>query len=122
MEMGAGRNCAGRSWLGRERLDEELKTAMRDRNDVCRSVLRMVRSEVHNEEIARQKPLDNEAIVGVLFRQARRSRESISEFRRGRREDLHSERRRSFRCCWGISLSSLFPKRWHIWPGKPYRR
>ena len=72
----------------RERLDEDLKTAMRARDEVRRSVLRMVRSEIHNEEIARQQPLDDEAIVGVLSRQARRNRESISEFRKGQREDL----------------------------------
>ena len=54
-----------------------------------RSVLRTIRSEVHNEEIALQKPLDDDdAIIGVISRQVRQRRESIYEFRRGNREDL----------------------------------
>ena len=72
----------------RERLDEDLKKAMRERDVVRRSVIRYIRSEVHNEEIALQKPLDDAGIVGVLSRQVRQRRESISEFRRGKREDL----------------------------------
>lgn len=72
----------------RERLEEDLKKAMRERDVVRRSVIRFVRSEVHNEEIALQKPLDDAGIVGVLSRQVRQRRESIGEFRKGQREDL----------------------------------
>ena len=44
---------------------------------------------MHNEEIALQKPLDDDdGIVGVISRQVRQRRESIYEFRRGKREDL----------------------------------
>lgn len=72
----------------RERLEEDLKKAMREQDVVRRSVIRFVRSEVHNEEIALQKPLDDAGIVGVLSRQVRQRRESIGEFRKGKREDL----------------------------------
>ena len=61
---------------------------MREQDELRRSVLRLIRSEVHNEEIALQKPLDDDAIVGVLSRQVRQRRESIYEFRKGQREDL----------------------------------
>ena len=86
--MAAGRSDTGPAQGIRERLDEDLKGAMRERDEVRRSVLRMVRSEVQNEEKAAQKTLDDEGILGVLSRQARRHRESISEFRKGGREDL----------------------------------
>jgi len=72
----------------KERLEEDLKTAMRGRHVLRRSVLRMIRSEVHNEEIALQKSLDDDGIVGVLSRQVRQRREAIYEFRKGQREDL----------------------------------
>ena len=72
----------------KERLEEDLKKAMRERDVLRRSVLRLIRSEVHNEEIALQKPLDDDGIVGVLSRQVRQRRESIYEFRKGQREDL----------------------------------
>lgn len=71
------------------RLDEDLKKAIREQDALRRTVLRTVRSEVHNEEIALQKPLDDDdGIVGVISRQVRQRRESIYEFRKGQREDL----------------------------------
>ncbi len=72
----------------RERLDEDLKSAMRERDELRRSVLRMVRSEIQNEEKSAQKTLDEEGVLGVVSRQAKRHRESISEFRKGGRDDL----------------------------------
>ena len=73
----------------KERLDEDLKKAIREQDALRRTVLRTIRSEVHNEEIALQKPLDNDdGIVGVISRQVRQRRESIYEFRKGQREDL----------------------------------
>ncbi len=73
----------------KDRLDEDLKSAIRAQDALRRNVLRSLRSEVHNEEIAQQKPLeDDDAIIGVISRQVRQRRESISEFRKGRRYDL----------------------------------
>ena len=73
----------------KERLDEDLKKAIREQDALRRTVLRTIRSEVHNEEIALQKPLnDDDGIVGVISRQVRQRRESIYEFRKGQREDL----------------------------------
>jgi uncharacterized protein YqeY len=72
----------------KERLEEDLKNAMRERDELRRSVLRLVRSEVHNEEIALQKSLGDDGIIGILSRQVRQRRESIYEFRKGQREDL----------------------------------
>ena len=73
----------------KERLDEDLKSAIRAQDALRRNVLRSLRSEVHNEEIAQQKQLDDDdAIIGVISRQVRQRRESISEFRKGNRDDL----------------------------------
>ena len=72
----------------KENLDEDLKSAMRDRDELRRSVLRVVRSEIHNEEINLRRELDEEGILGVISSQVKRHRESISEFRKGNRDDL----------------------------------
>ena len=72
----------------RENLDEDLKAAMRARDELRRSVLRVVRSEIHNEEINLRRELDEDGILGVIFSQVKRHRESISEFRKGNRDDL----------------------------------
>ena len=72
----------------RENLDEDLKAAMRARDELRRSVLRVVRSEIHNEEINLRRELDDDGILGVISSQVKRHRESISEFRKGNRDDL----------------------------------
>jgi hypothetical protein len=72
----------------KDKLDEDLKTALRAKDDMRKSVLRMLRSELHNEEIAARGPIGEDDILNVISRQARKNRESISEFRKGGREDL----------------------------------
>lgn len=86
--MYAGRSDTEPAQDIRERLEEDLKSAMRARDALRRSVLRMVRSEIQNDEKAAQKSLDDEGILGVVSKQVRRHRESITEFRKGGREDL----------------------------------
>ena len=61
---------------------------MRSRDAPRRSVLRLVLSAVHNEEIAKQTELDDEGITGVLGKQAQQRRESIEAYTQGERQDL----------------------------------
>lgn len=71
-----------------ERLLEDLKAAMKagDRQRV--SVLRMLRSELKNAEIARGEPLGEPEVLDVLSRYARKRKESAAEYERGNRPDL----------------------------------
>ncbi|MCH7801874.1 MAG: GatB/YqeY domain-containing protein [Chloroflexi bacterium] len=70
------------------RLQDDLKQAMRDRDVLRRSVIRYVRSEIHNQEIAKKTELDDEGILRVLIRQAQQRRESIQAYGDANREDL----------------------------------
>ena len=72
----------------RSRLDEDLKQAMRDKNVARRDVLRYLRSEIHNQEIASQTTLDDDGIQAVLVKQAQQRRDSIEAFRDAGRSDL----------------------------------
>ena len=72
----------------RSRLDEDLKQAMREKNVARRDVLRYLRSEIHNQEIATQKTLDDEGIQAVLVKQAQQRRDSIEAFKDAGRSDL----------------------------------
>ncbi|MBN2171421.1 MAG: GatB/YqeY domain-containing protein [Candidatus Krumholzibacteriota bacterium] len=71
-----------------ERLLEDLKTALKagDRQRV--SVLRMLRSELKNAEIARGEALGDAEVLDVLSRYARKRKESAAEYERGARPDL----------------------------------
>ena len=71
-----------------DRLDKDLMDAMRNRDVLRRSVLRLLRSAIQNEEIGTQETLDDDGVVGVLVRQAQQRRESIEAFAKGGRQDL----------------------------------
>ena len=71
-----------------DRLQEDVKDAMRAGDKLRRSVIRYVRSAIHNEEISRQSELDDDGIIEVLFRQAQQRRESIEAYGKGGRHDL----------------------------------
>ena len=74
--------------LLRERLDDDLKDAMRKRDALRRSVIRIVRAEIRNAEIAGRTDLDDDGIIRVLGRQAQQRRDSIEAFSQGNRPDL----------------------------------
>ncbi len=71
-----------------EQLMEDLKDAMRNRQEVRVSTIRMARAAIVNEAIAKGRPLTDEDIIGVLTRQIKQRRESIEEFKKGNRPDL----------------------------------
>ena len=71
-----------------QQLDEDIKQAMRSGDAVRRDVLRFLKSAIHNEEIARREPLDDEAALAVVAKQVKQRRESIDMFRQGGRDDL----------------------------------
>ncbi|MDP2726013.1 MAG: GatB/YqeY domain-containing protein, partial [Dehalococcoidia bacterium] len=71
-----------------ERLLEDLRDAMRQKDELRRTTLRMIRAAVQNEEIALQKQLDDAGVLKILATQVRQHQESITEFQRGKRLDL----------------------------------
>ena len=70
------------------RMQEDIKQAMRARDVLRRSVLRYLRSEIHNAEIAQQKELEDEGVLAVLSRQAQQRRDSIEAYEGANRQDL----------------------------------
>jgi len=70
------------------KIREDLKEALKQRNQTRASVLRMLLSEIKNTEIAQQKRLDDDKILDAISREVKRHRESIEAFRQGNRSDL----------------------------------
>ena len=70
------------------KIREDLKEALKQRDEARASVLRMLLSEMKNTEIAQQKPLDDNKILDVIGKEVKRHRESIEAFRQGNRNDL----------------------------------
>jgi uncharacterized protein YqeY len=72
----------------KERIDADYKAAMKERDALRVSVLRLLRSAIHNAEIDRQRALTDDEILGVIQSEIRKRRESIEAFQQGGRADL----------------------------------
>ena len=67
------------------RLQDDLKKAMIERDKVRKNVIRFVRSVIHDREIERKQTLDDESVIDVLGKQAQQRRDSIEAFEQGNR-------------------------------------
>lgn len=72
----------------KQKLNDDLRQAMRDRNQLKVSVLRLLLSAVHNAEIAKQTEFADGDILGVVAREIKQRHESIEAFKKGNRQDL----------------------------------
>lgn len=72
-----------------ERVMADLKEAMRSRDEVRKSTLRMVRAAILNEEKAEgATELTEKDIQAVIAQQAKQRRDAIAEFEKAGRDDL----------------------------------
>lgn len=69
-------------------LDSELREAMKSRNELKVSVIRMLKASLKNKEIEKMGPLTGDDITSVLSTMAKQRRESIEQFTSGGRTDL----------------------------------
>ena len=72
----------------KEKLEADLRQAMKDRNNLKRSVLRLLLAAIKNAEIAKRGSLDNPDVLGIVAREVKQRNESIEAFRQGDRQDL----------------------------------
>jgi uncharacterized protein YqeY len=72
----------------KERLDAELKVAMKEKDQLKVSVVRMLKSAVKYREIELMKSLDDPGVEGVVASEVKRRRDSAEQYRQGGRDDL----------------------------------
>ena len=72
----------------REQLDTDLLEAVRNKDELRRSALRLIKASVQSEEKSKGKALGDDDVVQVLSREAKRRKESIEAFKDGNRPDL----------------------------------
>jgi uncharacterized protein len=76
-----------------ERLNDDMKQAMKNKDKLKLSVIRMVKSSVKNEEINQGKELSDDEVLTVLTRELKQRRDSLQEFEKAGREDLAASAR-----------------------------
>lgn len=73
-----------------ERLNEDMKQAMRAGDKFRLSTIRIIRAAIKNQEIELRRPLEDNDTLNILSRELKQRRDSLQDFERGGREDLVS--------------------------------
>ena len=71
-----------------ERISEDLKKAIKSRDQLLVSCLRMLKTSIKNKRVETGQELDDNDIQVVIASQIRKGQEAAKEFRNGSRNDL----------------------------------
>lgn len=72
----------------REKILEDLKSAMKKQDKVELSVIRMVKSSMQMQELKIKRKLNDNQVINIITKEIKTRKESIKEFEKGNREDL----------------------------------
>ena len=75
----------------KEKLAEDLKSAMKDKNTVRKNVVQMVRAGVLQVEKDNKITLDDNGVLDVIAKQLKQRRDSLPDYEKSGREDLIAE-------------------------------
>ena len=71
-----------------EKIQSHLVDAMRSKDQLRLSVLRMMKSAVKNKEVDKMKALEENEVIAILNTMVKQRKDSIDQFRKGGREEL----------------------------------
>lgn len=71
-----------------ERIDEDLREALKKRDELRTRTLRMVKSDITYEKTKGSGEMSEDKVLEVVARAARKRKEAIEEYRKAGREDL----------------------------------
>lgn len=72
----------------KERLASELKEAMKNKDQLRKNVITLIRADIKQIEVDKRVELSDEDIIEIISKQAKQRRDSIEEFEKGSRQDL----------------------------------
>lgn len=75
----------------KERILNDLKEAMKQKDKELLSVIRMVKGAIQMDEIAKKKELSDDEVITIISKQIKTRKESIAEFEKAGRDDLKNQ-------------------------------
>ncbi|MBN1871871.1 MAG: GatB/YqeY domain-containing protein [Candidatus Omnitrophica bacterium] len=89
-----------------EKIDSDLKKAMKDKDAIRVSALRMLKAAISNKTIELSvEKLEDKEIVSLIRKDVKRHKDSIEQFKKGGRDDLASKEEAEL-----LILNSYLPK------------
>ncbi|SEN09215.1 GatB/YqeY domain-containing protein [Paenibacillus sp. OV219] len=71
-----------------ERLNDDMKQAMKSQEKFKLTTIRMIRSSIKNQEIELKRPLEDAEVLDILSREIKQRKDSLQEFKKAGRDDL----------------------------------
>ena len=84
------RMIGGKNML-KEKLLEDMKVSMRDKNVIRKNVIQMVRAAILQIEKDKQIEANDEQIVEIIAKESKKRKDSLADYEKSGREDLISE-------------------------------
>ena len=75
----------------KEKLLEDMKVSMRDKNVIRKNVIQMVRAAILQVEKDKQIELNDEQITEIIAKESKKRKDSLADYEKSGREDLISE-------------------------------
>ena len=72
----------------KEKLAEEMKKAMKEKNFIRLDTIRLALAEIKNQEIEKRAPLGEEEVVRILNKEVKKREDSLEYFKKGNRPEL----------------------------------
>ena len=72
----------------KEKIKDDIKQAMRDKNESRLSTLRMLSAAIQRREVDERIQLDDAQVLAVLEKQVKQGREAVAQYVKGGRQDL----------------------------------
>lgn len=72
----------------KDQLQADLKTALLNKDELRKDVIRFTMAAIKNAEIAKNKPLSDDEVLAVLSTEVKRRRDTIAELEKAKRPDL----------------------------------
>ncbi len=75
----------------KDKLAQDLKTAMKDKDTVRKNVVQMIRAGILQIEKDKKITLDDEGVLEVIAKQLKQRKDSLPDYEKSGREDLIAE-------------------------------
>lgn len=78
----------------KDRIKDDVKQAMRDKNEARLGALRMLAAAIQRKEVDERVTLDDAQVIAVIEKQFKQARESIEQFEKAGRTELAEKEKR----------------------------
>lgn len=93
-----------------DRLSEDLKQAMKGKDQLRMDVIRMIKAAILNKEIELKKDLDDAEMSRVMTALVKQRREAVEQYQKAKREDLAGKELKEIAIIEGYLPKALSPE------------